>query len=857
MSKKARILIVDDDKNLRKTLTDILGAKDFVPMDVAEGKTALKRVKENSPNIALIDLKLEDMSGLELMEEIKTLSPNTECIMITGHASQASAIEAVNLGAFSFMLKPYNVEQLLVTIQRAVEKQEVLETHKAQYKGIPVPTYTWQWDGEDLVLIDYNNAAEDITHGKIGDFLGIRAREFYKDTPEILEELLRCFNKKTPIQREMLYRYQSTGESKHLAVKYAFTPPNLVLVHTEDITKRVQAEEARRESEEQYRSVVEDSPGMIDRFTPDGTIIFVNQEYCRFFGKKRDDLIGQNIQSTIPDEDRKIVMSRIASLTKESPIQTSENKVIRHDGEIRWSRWTDRALFNDKGQVKSYQSFGEDITKRVQAEEALLESEELYQLLSDATFEAIFLSEKGICFGQNKTAEKMFGYTLDEALGRMGTEWIAPDDRDIVMKNMLSGYELPYQAAALRKDSSTFPCEIQGRMMNYKGKRIRMTALRDITERKRTERLLNTLNRATVAMREALTLKDGFKTVAEELKQLDISCMLFPIDETQKKLFTKYLSFESALLNTVEKLVGIQHEDFSFPIDEVDVYKEVINEKITFFSENTATILLQVLPRFTKKLSSKIIETLRVRKSISAPLMVTDKVIGIFSMQSDTLTREDIPAATAFADQLSSAWNKVELLQNLRKTVDGTIHTIAATVEARDPYTAGHQKRVADLAAAIASEIRLSDQQIEGIRMAGTIHDLGKVQIPAEILSKPGRISDLEYEIIKTHPQVGFDLLKSIDFPWPIAEMVLQHHEKMDGSGYPQGLKGEDILLDARILAVADIVEAMSSHRPYRPALGIEKAFAQIKKEKGPLLDPDVVEACLKVFEQGYELLEG
>jgi len=192
----------------------------------------------------------------------------------------------------------------------------------------------------------------------------------------------------------------------------------------------------------------------------------------------------------------------------------------------------------------------------------------------------------------------------------------------------------------------------------------------------------------------------------------------------------------------------------------------------------------------------------------------------------------------------------------LQKTIKGTIYLIVATVEARDPYTSGHQKRVADLAVAIASEMKLPDERVEGIRMAGLIHDLGKIQIPAEILSKPGKLSELEYEIIKTHPQTGFDLLKEIEFPWPIAEMVRQHHEKMDGSGYPQGLKGDEIMPEARILAVADTVEAMSSHRPYRPALGIEKALAQIKKDKGTLFDPKAVNACLKIFEHGYKLPE-
>ena len=145
----------------------------------------------------------------------------------------------------------------------------------------------------------------------------------------------------------------------------------------------------------------------------------------------------------------------------------------------------------------------------------------------------------------------------------------------------------------------------------------------------------------------------------------------------------------------------------------------------------------------------------------------------------------------------------------------------------------------------------LAIDQVEGIKIAGVIHDLGKINVPAEILSKPGKISELEYEIIKTHPQVGFDLLKEIEFPWPIAQMVLQHHEKMNGSGYPQGLKGDEIMLEARVLAVADVVEAMASHRPYRPAHGIKKALDQIRQDKGNLLDPN-----LKIFKEGYKLLE-
>lgn len=184
----------------------------------------------------------------------------------------------------------------------------------------------------------------------------------------------------------------------------------------------------------------------------------------------------------------------------------------------------------------------------------------------------------------------------------------------------------------------------------------------------------------------------------------------------------------------------------------------------------------------------------------------------------------------------------------LKEALEGIIHAVALTVETRDPYTAGHQQRVAELACAIAKEMGLSPDQIEGIRLAGVIHDLGKIYVPAEILNRPGKLTSIERELIHVHPQVGYDILKGISFPWPIAEIVYQHHERMNGKGYPRSLPGEDIFLEARIIAVADVVEAMSSHRPYRPAPGIDLALKEIAKNKEILYDSNVAEACLNLF---------
>jgi PAS domain S-box-containing protein len=213
---------------------------------------------------------------------------------------------------------------------------------------------------------------------------------------------------------------------------------------------------------------------------------------------------------------------------------------------------------------------------------------------------------------------------------------------------------------------------------------------------------------------------------------------------------------------------------------------------------------------------------------------------------------EDITLRKRAEEELKDSFKR------LHKALGAIVQALAVTAETRDPYTAGHQRRVADLSRAIARAIgSLTTEQIDGLRMASTIHDIGKISVPAEILSKPKKLTDIEFSLIKVHPQSGYDILKDIDFARPIARMVLEHHERMDGSGYPNGLTGNDLLLESRILAVADVVESMASHRPYRPSLGINAALDEIAKNKGVLYDREAVDACLKLFnEKGYKLVD-
>ncbi len=262
------------------------------------------------------------------------------------------------------------------------------------------------------------------------------------------------------------------------------------------------------------------------------------------------------------------------------------------------------------------------------------------------------------------------------------------------------------------------------------------------------------------------------------------------------------------------------------------------------------------------------------KSSIDLPLTADDRTFGVLSIcagESDAFDEQEQQLLQDIADNLAyavmalrtsgemnqAARDLEKSLEKMQRILMQSVASLAAALNTRDPYTAQHQRKVVRLAAAIAAEIGLSQEQIEGIEVAGNLHDIGKIFVPLEILTKPGKLSEIEFSYIKTHCQAGYDIVKDIEFPWPVADIILQHHERLDGSGYPRGLHGENILIEARIIAVADVVEAMASHRPYRPALGIDSALEEITNKSGLLYDPTVVDACCKLIrEMQFDLEE-
>jgi PAS domain S-box-containing protein len=453
--------------------------------------------------------------------------------------------------------------------------------------------------------------------------------------------------------------------------------------------------------------------------------------------------------------------------------------------------------------------------KQKQTEAALLESEEKYRLVVENAQEAIIITQDLKVVFTNSAAVDQIGYPEEIFLSHPFTDFIHPADRNIVVDNhlkRLKGEKIPpvQSFRIIRKDGDIRWVNLNAAIISWRGKPAVLNFLSDITEQKKAEETLR-------------QSEEKYRLIFEHspigLLYFDKNGVIVACNDNFVKIIgsSREALIGVNMLNLPDKGVvsAVRQALGGSPGLYEDMYHSVTAPKIT---------PLRAL--FTP---------------MNAEGGLVQGGVGII---------EDVTERKAIENE-----RKISL-EKSRKALSATVGAMATMVETRDPYTAGHQQRVAHLAQAIAAEMKLAEEQIEGIHMAGTIHDIGKISVPAEILTKPGKLTELEYSLVKTHPRAGYDILKDIEFPWPLAKAVLQHHERMDGSGYPEGLKGEAILPEARILAVADVVEAIASHRPYRPARGIEAAIEEIYKNRLILYDSNVVDACIKLFrEKGYKLI--
>ncbi|WP_345991716.1 HD domain-containing phosphohydrolase [Sulfurimonas sp. HSL-1716] len=590
----------------------------------------------------------------------------------------------------------------------------------------------------------------------------------------------------------------------------------------------------------------------------DFRILRCNKAYQTYAGRPFKEIIGQKYFEVFPKSDAPI---RSCQEGLENPgTRGSEEEIQVGDTTFRSFAYS---LTNKNGEYLYSMHTLEDVTKYKKMEMSLRESEEKFRVIVESVSDWIWEVDKnGRYTYVGPQSRTLIGYEPDELLGRTPFEFMLSEEaqrlslvfQDIVKKRSemvaLENTMIHKDGHAVTMETSGIPFfNEEGELLGYRG------IDRDITERREAEISLNRANRAlrtlsagNLALVRATNEEELLQSVTDIIVEkggYNLAMVCYAQNNDAKSIVPKAWSgLQKSYFWEGEPSWG-DNENGQFPISKA-------------IRESKTQICRDLGGKCSIKGWEEAVSSRGFSSNIALPLIDKEGSFGtltIYSTEAEPFDDDEVKLLEELASDL--AYGIITLRVRieherqallLRESLEQSIQTIAATLEARDPYTAGHQRRVSELAVAIASEMGLSEDQIKGISFAAMIHDLGKIHVPAEILSKPTRLNELEYKLIQMHPQTGYDILKEIKFPWPIADIILQHHEKIDGTGYPQGLKGDEILIESKIVALADVVEAMSSHRPYRPSLGIEAALDEIKRGKGSLYDSAAVDTCLKLF---------
>lgn len=645
-------------------------------------------------------------------------------------------------------------------------------------------------------------------------------------------------------------------------------------------TERTRLEASLRRTEDQLRAAAQ---GSLDafyilhpKFDANGAVtdlrcVEANAKTEALLGVSRNDLTGRNLGEVLPSLFAQVFPSYLSTLATGKALE-EQFALQTASGTSIWVRHQVVPL------AKGVAVFARDITDAVASARKIRRSEKRYRELLESLQEGIYLIDADCrTTFVNRRMAAMLGYSVEEMLDRPVFDFV-PESERASLKTQLNrgsqGERASYELQWRRKLGESVYTQIEGCPIyddagGFVGS---LAAVTDVTDRRRSERALARANRALAtlgAVNEELVRADGetqlLWAVCRAIVEhggYAIAWVGYAEDDTAKSIRPR--AWAGAEPSYFERLRLSWSED-------APAAKGAVGRAIRSGRPQVTDDILTD-PNFG--VSRDVAIALGSRSHLALPLTDGEgRSFGFLSIhgceagvaeQERVLLRQlaedlsyGIRAIRAKAERDRIAYDHLHHAEILKGRLMESIEAISATVEMRDPYTAGHQIRVASLGVALAREVGLSDDKVEGIHLAGIVHDLGKISVPAEILNKPGRLTDIEFSIIKQHAEAGYDILKNIEFPWPIAEIVRQHHERLDGTGYPQALKDGAILPEARILAVADTVEAMASHRPYRPSRGIEPALAEIERGSGTAYDAHVVEACVRLFREGRFAFEG
>ena len=836
--KSLRVLMIEDSED--DALLEIRELKKggYKPVyERVETAVAMKKaLQEKQWDIILCDYKMPNFYAPSAIAILKEANIDIPLIIVSGTIGEDVAVECMLLGAHDYIMKG-NLSRLCPAIARELKDAEVKNKQKDTEEKLRREEQRFrafvEHSSDIIVLLNLegiityiNPAVERVLGFKPEERIGARGLELiHPDDRKSLIDKFNTFVKdiNAPVVRFEMRLLHKDGSWRTVeAVESNLVKNNVVeaiIVNYRDITERKRMEEILRDKEQRFRTFVENSSDIIAIFNREGIITYENPAVERSLGLKTEERIGGSIFDRIHPDDLKFASGAFNKFTLNTSSQDINSPVrqirLRHqDGSWR--------TFETSGSKLLYDNIVEaviinlrDITDRKRAEDELRESEEKYRLIFEySPLGLLSFDEKGVIINCNDNFVKIIGSSREKLIGLNMLN--LPDKKMVsTIQKALNGstglYEGLYSSVTSKKIT---PTRAIFASMTTEDERILggVGIIEDITERKQAEE----------ALREGEEL---YRTIFENT---GTSMILIEEDMTismSNGEFVRNTGYSPDEINGRMKWTEIIHPD--------DLERMVEQHRLRRESQGGE------LPSYEFRYITK--------KGDLRDTFLTIKLVPG--------TKKSIASLIDITKRKQAEEKLQQTLESLRKAVGTTIQVLVSALESRDPYTSGHQSRSADLACVIATEMGLAHDKIEGIRMAGIIHDIGKLSIPVEILSKPTKLTDIEFSLIKEHSRSGYEMLKNVESPWPLAEIVYQHHERMNGSGYPRNLKGDEILMESRILAVADVVEAMASHRPYRPTLGIEAALEEIEKNKGILYDNAVADACLRLFrEKGYQL---
>jgi PAS domain S-box-containing protein len=842
-----RILFVEDSQDdvelqLRR-LRDAGLEPQWDRVQTEEGLRAA--LADESWQVALVDYNIPGFSGIEALRLIAEIAPDLPAVTVSGSIDEDTAVATMAAGAVDYVLKD-NLTRLAPAVRRTIDGADLRRAHREAAESARLALFavdhaslSINTTAADGTVIYVNDLACRTTGEERGELVG---RKLWEINASMQPEMYAALWTEVVSHGFAEFRIDSSrGDGSRVILDMTsnyLEGADLMITYGRDITRRVEAEELARASATQYQRIVEIANEGIWACDSEFRTTIVNAQMATMLGYEPEEMIGRrDLEFVHPDEEG--LLRREGAARRLGRPNQYMCRFVAKDGATVWVHASSVADMGPDGEFQGTFALCTDVTERRRAEEELLTERTNLAAIFEASPVAMLVCDQGARVVRvNRATLRLAARDAHELLD------LRPDS--VVRCGDVLGCVNHLQAADGCGSSPDCP----------------FCPLRDAVQGALDGRVsLRGVELALDVLREGEPAIAWLRVGVEPMVMNGAPHVTVAVDD-----ITDRRRAESALAESEERFRSLAERVPGFvSIKDSDHRYVYLNSLLGARVDGGEEAWLGKRPEELWEPDEA-----AASSASAASALAGEKVDEVIGLRRDGVTRHfhalhfpilrdgERPLVGGLmidvTEQVEAQEEVRRQAAQLRRTVEGAVLAMSHVVETRDPYTAGHERRVAELATVIGRELGMGNAELDGLRLGSLIHDIGKISVPAEILAKPGRLSEVEFNLIKQHSQAGHDILSVIDFGRPVAEMVLQHHERLDGSGYPRGLRAGDLLPEALVLAVADVVEAMSSHRPYRAALGIDAALAEIRDGAGTRYDADAAAACERVItEQGFK----